>query len=227
MSNGDFKFKGQGLSFLWLQLWTSFLVVITAGIFFPWAYSAQQRWEARHTYVNDKRLVFKGTGAGLFGNWLLVSFLSVITLGIYSPWAYCRIMRWKANNLHIVEPEDYEQEVAEGAAGKGGEKTLLRPGIVVLVTGVALFLLDWFVLFSVYSHSFRLQSVAARSGLYWMGGLRFFMRARSFGWDGPYRFVNLNSLSIVLILVGIALVIVGVIKKRRRSQVANAVTEQP
>ena len=226
MTKGDFEFKGRGLSFLWFQLWTGFLVLITAGIFFPWAFSAQQRWLAEHTYVNDKRLVFRGTGGGFFGNWLLISFLSVITAGIYSPWAYCRIMRWKTDNLHILEPEDYAREIAEDSAAKKAGKSLLIPGIIAFITGVAAFIIDWFVLFDIFSHSGRLQHGAARSGIYWMGGLRYYIRSRSLGWIGRYRFVNLNSLCIVLMLVGIVLIIVAVVKKRRESQAPNGIAGQ-
>jgi uncharacterized membrane protein YjgN (DUF898 family) len=219
MVKGTFEFKGRGLSFLWLQLWTSFLVLVTVGLFFPWAYSAQQRWEAVHTYVNDKRLVFRGTGGGFFGNWLLISFLTIITVGLYAPWAYCRIMRWKTENLYIVEPEDYAREIGENPVAAAAKKSLTKPGIIVFAAGVVLFAIDWLVLFNVFMRSGWLQQMAGRSRFYWMGGLRYFIRARSAGWRGRYLFVNLNSLSILLILVGIVLVIVGLEKKRRESQI--------
>jgi hypothetical protein len=137
----DFKFTGRGLSFLWLQIWTVFLIAITGGIFFPWSFSAQQRWQAKHTYVQGKRLVFKGTGVGLIGNWLLIMFLTLITGGIYIPWAYCRIQRWKTNNLRIVDTADYQEE--ESAETKqppaySGAKLPPLPPAVYLVLGVVL-----------------------------------------------------------------------------------------
>lgn len=42
----DFEFDGSGFGYLWLCIWTTVLTVITCGLFFPWAYSAQQRWIA-------------------------------------------------------------------------------------------------------------------------------------------------------------------------------------
>jgi len=39
----DFEFDGSGFGYLWLCIWTTVLTVITCGLFFPWAYSAQQR----------------------------------------------------------------------------------------------------------------------------------------------------------------------------------------
>ena len=109
MAHGEFEFKGKGLSYLWLMIWTSVLTVITFSIFWPWAYSAQQRWIAERSYIDGKQLMFKGTGIGLFGTWLLVLFLSIITIGIYAPWGYCRIKRWQFNNLYFADEGDVEK----------------------------------------------------------------------------------------------------------------------
>ncbi|MDD5502967.1 MAG: DUF898 family protein [Candidatus Thermoplasmatota archaeon] len=100
---GMFEFKGKGLSFFWLLLWTSFLTSITIGIFFPWAYCARLRWGAKNLYYNGKRMQFKGDGLDLLGQWLLMLLLIIITLGIYTPWAYCRIMRWTAEHTSFEE----------------------------------------------------------------------------------------------------------------------------
>ena len=58
----DFEFDGSGFGYLWLCIWTTVLTVITCGLFFPWAYSAQQRWICSNTYVNGRQLRFEGTG---------------------------------------------------------------------------------------------------------------------------------------------------------------------
>ena len=109
MAHGEFRFKGRGLSFFWLAVWTSVLTVLTAGLFWPWANSAQLRWIAERTFVDGKQLTFKGSGLGFFGTWLLVLVLTIITLGIYLPWGYCRILRWQTNNLHYADGGDVEQ----------------------------------------------------------------------------------------------------------------------
>ena len=49
--NKPFVFVGSGLGYLWLLIWTTVVSIITVGLFFPWAYSAQQRWICANTYV--------------------------------------------------------------------------------------------------------------------------------------------------------------------------------
>ena len=98
---GSFEFRGSGLGYFWLLLWTGFLSAITLGLYFPWAYSAQQRWITANTYVNGRRLAFNGTGIGFFGQWLLIMILTFITLGLYAPWGYCQFKRWETNNTEF------------------------------------------------------------------------------------------------------------------------------
>ncbi len=108
MPHGNFEFKGHGLSYFWLALWTMVITIITIGLFWPWAYSARQRWIAERSYIDGKQLTFKGTGIGIFGTFLLIMLLTIITFGIYGPWAYCRIKRWQFNNLYFAEQGDIE-----------------------------------------------------------------------------------------------------------------------
>ena len=105
MYNKVFEFKGSGFGYLWLVVWTSLLTIITFGLFFPWAYSAQQRWITANTYVHGKQLAFHGTGPGFFVNWLIIMVLTIITFGLYTPWAYCQIKRWETNNITFAEEE--------------------------------------------------------------------------------------------------------------------------
>ena len=93
-----FEFRGSGFGYIWLLLWTTVVSILTFGLFFPWAYSAQQRWIASNTYIDGRQLVFNGTGLGFFGIWLLILILSIITFGLYVPWAYCKIKRWEIEN---------------------------------------------------------------------------------------------------------------------------------
>lgn len=93
-----FEFRGSGFGYIWLLVWTTVVSILTFGLFFPWAYSAQQRWIASNTYINGRQLVFNGSGLGFLGTWLLIMILSAITLGLYIPWAYCRMKRWEVEN---------------------------------------------------------------------------------------------------------------------------------
>lgn len=103
MNQGRFEFRGTGLSCLWLFLWTWVLTLITFGLFFPWAYSAQQRWISEHTFIDQRQLAFQGTGFGFFWNWILIMVLTIITFGLYMPWGFCRLKRWQTNNLSFAE----------------------------------------------------------------------------------------------------------------------------
>ncbi|MFZ1746742.1 MAG: DUF898 family protein [Nitrospirales bacterium] len=105
MNHQRFDFRGTGFSCLWLFIWTWVLTVITFGLFFPWAYSAQQRWISEHTFIGNRQLVFQGTGLGFFGTWLLIMVLTIITFGLYMPWGFCRLKRWQTNNLAFADEE--------------------------------------------------------------------------------------------------------------------------
>lgn len=108
MAHGRFEFKGSGLGYLWLFIWTTFLTLITFGLFFPWTVSATQRWISAHTRIDGKQLCFKGSGVGFFANWLLIIILSILTLGIYTPWGIVRLLRWVIGNTYFADPGDIE-----------------------------------------------------------------------------------------------------------------------
>ncbi len=91
------------------MIWTYLLTVLTAGLFWPWAYVARQKWIAERTFIDGRQLVFRGTGLGIFGTFLLVIILTIITVGIYFPWGFCRIKRWQVNNLYFADHGDIEK----------------------------------------------------------------------------------------------------------------------
>lgn len=94
----QFEFKGSGFGYFWLLIWTTVISVLTFGLYFPWAYSAQQCWICRNTYVEGRRLRFEGTGLGFFFQWLFIMVLTTITFGLYAPWGYCQFKRWETEN---------------------------------------------------------------------------------------------------------------------------------
>lgn len=100
--NKQFAFTGGGFGYFWLMLWTTVVTAITLGLFFPWAYSAQQRWICRNTYVEGRQLKFVGTGFGFFFQWLIILVLTTITFGIYAPWGYCQFKRWETENTRFA-----------------------------------------------------------------------------------------------------------------------------
>lgn len=99
----NFEFRGSGFGYIWLLVWTTVVSFITFGLFFPWAYSAQQRWICSNTFVGGRQLKFVGSGVGLLAHWLIIMVLTVITFGIYIPWAYCQIKRWETENTVFAD----------------------------------------------------------------------------------------------------------------------------
>jgi len=118
MARGKFEFRGTGLGYLWLFIWTTILTLITLGIFVPWAAAAVLRWKCANTYIDGRQLCFKGSGGGFFANWLLILIFSIVTLGIYAPWGAVRLYRWVAGNTYFADPGDVEYLVE----AKGAEK---------------------------------------------------------------------------------------------------------
>ncbi len=103
MANKVFEFRGSGLGYCWLLLWTTIVSVLTVGLFFPWAYSAQQRWIASNTYVNDRQLIFNGSGMSFLLTWLIIMVLCAITCGLFTPWGYCMLKRWETDNTGFAD----------------------------------------------------------------------------------------------------------------------------
>ncbi len=97
-----FTFDGGAGTYLGTAILQILVTVFTLGICYPFALVLGQRWKAKHTYVNGRRLIFLGGGLQLFGLWIKWFFLTIITLGIYSFWVRPRIQKW------IVENTDFD-----------------------------------------------------------------------------------------------------------------------
>jgi uncharacterized membrane protein YjgN (DUF898 family) len=77
--------------------------VFTLGIAYPYAVVLQERWKAKHTYIQGRQLQFTGTGLGLFGLWIKWFLLCIVTLGIYSFWVQPRLQKWIVENTDFVD----------------------------------------------------------------------------------------------------------------------------
>jgi len=108
MSYGNFDFKGQGGSYLWITLWTFFLTTITLGIYGPWAICTRARWVAKNTFIDGKQLIFKGKGKDLFGIWFVTVLLGILTLGIYSFWGTVRIRKWVMHHTFFADEDEIQ-----------------------------------------------------------------------------------------------------------------------
>lgn len=97
------KFDGGLLGLIGTSLLMGLLCLITLGIGTPWAVCIYQRWFARHTTIDGKRLTFDGTGGQLFGNYIKWFLLTLITLGIYGFWLSIKMQQWVTKHTHFAK----------------------------------------------------------------------------------------------------------------------------
>lgn len=89
-----FRFDGGAGTYFGTVILAFLITVLSFGFFYPYALVLFQRWRAKHSFIDGKRLIFTGTAIGLWGNWIKWWLLCFITLGIYSWWVVPRLMRW-------------------------------------------------------------------------------------------------------------------------------------
>lgn len=108
-----FHFDGGAATYWGTALLALLITVFTFGICYPFALVLMQRWKAKHSYIDGRRLVFNGSAIGLLGHWIKWFLLCVITLGIYSFWVAPRLQRW------VWENTDFEVGGMVGAPQAG------------------------------------------------------------------------------------------------------------
>lgn len=114
-NSGRFHFDGGAATYVGTAILGFLITVLTLGICYPFALVLNQRWRAKHSYIDGHRLTFTGTGLGLFGTWIKWFLLIVITLGIYSFWVGPRIARWKWEHTDF-DPTWQPNKVDQGQA---------------------------------------------------------------------------------------------------------------
>jgi uncharacterized membrane protein YjgN (DUF898 family) len=118
-NSGRFTFDGGAATYIGTALLGALITICTLGICYPFALVLQERWKAKHSYIDGRRLVFTGSAVGLFGNWLKWLFLSVITIGIYLFWVGPRITAWKWKHLDFEGPAGFGAPLMHGAYVSG------------------------------------------------------------------------------------------------------------
>ncbi|MDE7329916.1 MAG: DUF898 family protein [Clostridia bacterium] len=98
-----------------LRRWLAgFVGIITLGFAYPAMYCWICRWEARHTYINGRRLTFDGKAGQLTGNFILWMLLSLITFGIYfMTLGKMKLTAWKIKHTHFEGVEVTEENKSE------------------------------------------------------------------------------------------------------------------
>ena len=72
---GDSYFDGGVLGIIGVNLFSNILTFISFGLLFPFVVCYRQKWFAKHTIINRKKIVFTGKSLNLIGNYLLWWFL--------------------------------------------------------------------------------------------------------------------------------------------------------
>ena len=96
------KFTGGLLGLIGISILQILLTVITLGLAYPWAVCMKERWIAKHTIIDGKRLVFDGTGMQLIGKYIIWWLLTIITFGIYAFWLNIKMKQWVVKHTHMV-----------------------------------------------------------------------------------------------------------------------------
>jgi uncharacterized membrane protein YjgN (DUF898 family) len=92
---GSFSFDGGAATYFGTALLGALITFCTLGICYPFSLVLNERWRAKHSFIEGKQLVFTGTGWGLFRLWIKWFLLIVVTLGVYGIWVAPRISKWK------------------------------------------------------------------------------------------------------------------------------------
>ena len=96
------KFTGGLLGMIGIAILQAVISFITFGFGVPWAICIKERWYAKHTVIDGRKLTFDGTGAQLFGNYIKWFLLTIITFGIYSFWLSIKMKQWVTKHTHFA-----------------------------------------------------------------------------------------------------------------------------
>lgn len=96
------KFTGGLLGMIGIGILQGLIITFTLGLGLPWAVCIKQRWIAKHTIIDGKRLTFDGTGGQLFGNYIKWFLLTLITFGIYGFWLTIKMQQWITKHTHFA-----------------------------------------------------------------------------------------------------------------------------
>lgn len=102
----DFKFQEDVAGYLGVMIIGYLLILITFGLAFPWVIVNVQKWKAKNTTIEGRRIEFVGKGGQLFGKFFIWYLLTLITFGIYGLWAAVKMQGWLVENTQFVSSVD-------------------------------------------------------------------------------------------------------------------------
>ena len=101
MNNSEFD--GGLLGLIGISILQGILITFTLGLGAPWAVCIRERWVAKHTIIDGRRLTFDGNGGQLFGNYIKWFLLTIVTLGIYGFWLSIKMKQWVIKHTHTID----------------------------------------------------------------------------------------------------------------------------
>lgn len=96
------RFSGSPLSWLFVQLGGLLISLLTAFIAVPSAVCMKQRFLAKSTWIDGRKVVFDGQTGDLYKKWIGWLFLSVLTAGIFIFFLPAKIRSWVASHTHLA-----------------------------------------------------------------------------------------------------------------------------
>lgn len=129
-------FDGSFWQLIGYRILSALVCTVTLSIAYPWMHCMVQRWEARHTVINGRRLKFTGRGHQLVGKYLLWIFLTVITFGIYGIWLGLRMKKWTVKHTVYADEEHPAESWFSGGAGGYLGIHLLAALLTVITFGI-------------------------------------------------------------------------------------------
>ena len=96
------KFTGGLLGSIGISILQFLIILLTLGFGTPWAICLREKWIAKHTIIDGRKVTFNGTGAQLFGNYIKWFLLTLITFGIYGFWLNIKMKQWVVKHTHLA-----------------------------------------------------------------------------------------------------------------------------
>lgn len=111
LKEGESYFDGKLLGLIGVNIFSYLLGLVSFGLLIPFAVCYKQKWVAKHTVINCKKIVFNGKAMSIIGHYLLWWLLSCVTFGIYAIWVPMKVYGWQVKNTHIkLKDEEYEKQ---------------------------------------------------------------------------------------------------------------------
>lgn len=109
-------YTGGAFGLFFARLWAVLISVLSLTLLMPAMICFFQRFKAKRTFIDGRRVVFDGKGIQLFGKYLLWLLLCIVTLLIYSLWINVRLRKWITQHTHLEgAPADAVSDYDGGA----------------------------------------------------------------------------------------------------------------